>query len=31
MDCSIISIGTELNLGLTSNTNATFISRKLSE
>jgi len=31
MDCSIISIGTELNLGLTSNTNATYISRKLSE
>ncbi len=31
MNCSIISIGTELNLGLTSNTNATFISRKLSE
>ena len=31
MNCSIISIGTELNLGLTSNSNATFIARKLSE
>jgi nicotinamide-nucleotide amidase len=31
MECSIISIGTEISLGITANTNATLISNKLSE
>jgi len=31
MNCSIISIGTELNLGLITNTNSQYIAQKLSE
>ena len=31
MNCSIISIGTELNLGLITNTNSQYIAQELSE
>ena len=31
MNCSIISIGTELNLGLITNTNSKYIAERLSE